>query len=223
MMSLEETFNAACEFSLITHPDPRCVVACCICTVLIRGIIRGEVTCEAHVNAIVKRSFTWVHSWIEYGAGKVYLKTDTHNRPLSLLGKHEFDKHTQAESLDELNLDDVSKMGYVYKALGAAILLLRLAIRRTETGSSTTDARLRLFEPLIQELIMEGGDADTNACVAGALLGAWVGYSALPSDWRDGIGNKTWLLGKTEGLCQVLGVSDRDSGYQGSKDPDTRT
>jgi ADP-ribosylglycohydrolase len=32
-----------------------------------------------------------------------------------------------------------------------------------------------LFEELIVNLIMEGGDADTNAAVAGAVLGAYLG------------------------------------------------
>ena len=32
---------------------------------------------------------------------------------------------------------------------------------------------------------MQGGDTDTNAAIAGALLGAVYGYSAIPLQWRD--------------------------------------
>ncbi|KAJ0135776.1 Thiol protease [Fusarium oxysporum f. sp. albedinis] len=46
---------------------------------------------------------------------------------------------------------------------------------------------------------MEGGDADTNACFAGALIGALLGYKVLPPHWRDGFRYGTWLMEKTEG------------------------
>jgi ADP-ribosylglycohydrolase len=212
-MSLEETFRTACKFSRLTHPDPRCIVACCICTALIRGILRGEITSENSVGMVIRRAFEWVKSWIKYGGGDE--KLGSHENIPMHLDKKEFYKHVGATSLQELHLDDPDEMGYVYKALGAAILLLRLVIRRVVLSLNT-------FEPLIQELIMEGGDADTNACIAGALVGCWVGYMAIPSKWRLGIQNRQWLLEKTAGLCQTLGVSKDPPEYKGSNDLDTR-
>jgi len=219
-MSLEETFSTACRLSRLTHPDPRCIVACCICTALIRGILRGEITGENQVSAIIRRAFEWVKSWIKYGEGDE--KHDLHKNIAVHLDKKEFDKHMEVNSLQDLHLDDLNKMGYVYKALGAAVLSLRLAIRRTQLSRTPTEDRLHVFESLIQELIMEGGDADTNACIAGALVGCWVGYAAIPPHWKDGIGNGKWLLEKTEGLCQILGVSKSLFEYKGCKDLDTR-
>ena len=35
---------------------------------------------------------------------------------------------------------------------------------------------------VLNELILAGGDADTNGAVAGALLGCRLGFSQLPSD-----------------------------------------
>lgn len=220
-MSLEETFRTACRFSRLTHPDPRCIVACCICTALIRGILRGEITGENQVSVIIRRAFEWVKSWIKCGEGDE--KPEPHKNVPMHLDKKEFDKHMEIGSLKDLHLDDPSKIGYVYKALGAAVLSLRLAIRGTQLTPTPTESRLHVFESLIQELIMEGGDADTNACIAGALVGCWVGHTAIPPHWRDGIGNRKWLLEKTEGLCQILGVSKSLwSEYKGSKDLDTR-
>ncbi|MCL5967242.1 MAG: ADP-ribosylglycohydrolase family protein [Firmicutes bacterium] len=37
----------------------------------------------------------------------------------------------------------------------------------------------------IEATVMQGADADTNACVAGALLGAIHGHTAIPASWRD--------------------------------------
>lgn len=48
-----------------------------------------------------------------------------------------------------------------------------------------------LFQPGFEEglvkVVNRGGDADTNAAVAGALLGARFGFSAIPQRWLDGL------------------------------------
>jgi hypothetical protein len=108
----------------------------------------------------------------------------------------------------------------VYKALGSGLLLLRQAMRRVaaaaSSGESSLAAKAALFEPLMTDLIMCAGDADTNACVAGALLGAYVGYSALPGHWRDGLRHGAWLTRKGEGVCRILGVVE--GGYKREED-----
>ena len=48
---------------------------------------------------------------------------------------------------------------------------------------------------LVVFLIMQGGDADTNGAVAGALLGCKLGSSALPPTWLKGLKHKGWLDG----------------------------
>ena len=42
----------------------------------------------------------------------------------------------------------------------------------------------RHFSFALEEAVRGGGDADTVACVAGSLLGAMWGLSAIPTDWR---------------------------------------
>lgn len=64
---------------------------------------------------------------------------------------------------------------------------------------------------------MHAGDADTNAVTAGAFLGAWAGYKALP--WKGGLRHDAWLLNKATSLCLTLGV--KDGHYDGKSDPDT--
>ena len=43
------------------------------------------------------------------------------------------------------------------------------------------------FEAGLLDVINRGGDADVNGAVAGALLGAFHGEDAIPSDWRHGV------------------------------------
>jgi len=80
---------------------------------------------------------------------------------------------------------------------------------RKISGSPALDplARETLFEELTVDLVMEGGDADTIAAAAGALLGAYLGYANLPSHWTLGLAHKEWLLGMTYRLPVALGVT----------------
>ena len=39
----------------------------------------------------------------------------------------------------------------------------------------------------ILKIVLSGGDADTNAAVAGAILGAEFGINQIPEEWKDGL------------------------------------
>ncbi|KAL2839014.1 ADP-ribosylglycohydrolase-domain-containing protein [Aspergillus pseudodeflectus] len=208
--SLEETFRIAREFSLVTHADPRCIVSCCLVTALIRGILREEVVIESHIDKLIEESLTWTESWI---SEQNSLESSDRYTPID---RDEFRKHAFAQSLEDLQLDDAMKMGYVYKTLGSSILLLRLGMRRSKSSNLPA-----LFEDLITDLIMQGGDADTNAAVAGSLLGTLVGYNKLPEKWRDGVMHGGWLLEKCDALASVTGIDPPSEPYNGTNDPGT--
>ena len=227
--SLEDTFRTAADVGRVTHVDPRCVVSCCLVSGLVRGLLRGDIVSEADVDAIIESAYSWVDGQEELrnpesdGLNKGQKETEKSDSASgdSVLVAEEYRKHCHAQTLKELELDDAQKIGYVFKCLGSAILTLRLAMRHEPgIGSSTAE----LFETLITNLIMEGGDADTNACVAGGLLGAWVGYSRLPPTWERGIRSREWLVRKAEALSLRVGIleSPRHRGEQGyAEDPDT--
>lgn len=80
----------------------------------------------------------------------------------------------QADDIAELELDSEHSMGYTLKTLAAGIWVL---------------VHAPSYQQGITSVILEGGDADTNAAVAGALLGAKFGLSAIPRHWTD---NLTW-------------------------------
>ncbi|KAL1957526.1 hypothetical protein VTO42DRAFT_5752 [Malbranchea cinnamomea] len=228
--TLEETFHIAAEFSTITHADPRCVVACCISTALIRGMLRGEVLNEEDLDLILEEAYKWADEWVRNGRGGAdYLDlNDGQFVDGDLLDRDEFDRHVRAKTFEDLQLDDFAKIGYVYKCLGSAVLALRFGMRQApQNASATATATKKLshaavFEQTITAITLEAGDADTNACVAGALLGCWIGYNSLPAHWRDGMMHLDWLVGKCDGLSCVLGVTQSPSEYRGSEDPDTR-
>ncbi|KAK2748266.1 hypothetical protein FQN57_000924 [Myotisia sp. PD_48] len=242
--TLDEIFQIATDLSIITHADPRCVVACCISCGLIRGMLRGEILTEEHVDTLLDKAYLWVNQWVKNGRpgsrrnDNDALNTNTmdvqseqapEQTETELLDREEFNSHIFATSFTDLQLDHATKIGYVYKCLGAAILSLRLAMRQAPHGDVSTNldnprvAKSAVFENIITQITYEAGDADTNACAAGALLGCWLGYDSLPAHWRDGMQYRDWLMQKCNGLIQIFENGDTHPtlGYRGSTDPDT--
>ncbi|DAA75228.1 TPA_exp: Uncharacterized protein A8136_1979 [Trichophyton benhamiae CBS 112371] len=208
--SLEKTFQIATDFSLITHADPRCILACCISTGLIRGILRGEILDEKGLDTLLEDAYTWVDSWVR----DVRLPKDDAQKETDsdiyepdareFLDREEFDQHAYAKTFSDLLLDASYKIG------------------TPGTGSPPPLTNSAIFENIITELTYEAGDADTNACAAGALLGSWLGYNSLPSHWRDGMDNNDWLMQKCNSLIQVIGAGDDGATpYDGKLDADT--
>lgn len=99
-------------------------------------------------------------------------------------------KHASSGTLDELRLDDPLVIGYTLKCLGAGLW----ALRKAE------------FQQAINELVLHGGDADTNGAVAGALLGCRLGFKRLPESWVDGLPYKSWLEAYVHKTLDMLGL-----------------
>eukprot|EP00931_Biecheleriopsis_adriatica_P122073 TRINITY_DN97092_c0_g1_i1.p1 TRINITY_DN97092_c0_g1~~TRINITY_DN97092_c0_g1_i1.p1 ORF type:complete len:250 (-),score=54.38 TRINITY_DN97092_c0_g1_i1:54-692(-) len=109
----------------------------------------------------------------------------------------------EASSMPEL-VDSAASMGYVNVCLGAAIHAVRAAF------SGSFASKEEAFCHAIHSLAMAGGDADTNAAVAGALLGCAVGKSALPQHWLQAFGrdadlpHRAWLEDIAECIARAM-------------------
>lgn len=211
--TLEETFEIAASYSVMTHVDPRCIICCAVGTALVRGLTLGEIRGEGGIDDVAKKALEW---WEKYREGQM---KDESRKDEPDLDRDEFWRHVRVDDYADLELGQGWKIGYVYKCFGAGVHALRLAFRTLASRPKTLHNEMSIFEPLITDLIMWGGDADTNACFAGALLGSFLGYKNLPTHWRDGLTHGEWLLQKSESLCAVVGVVDM--WYSGPDDKDT--
>lgn len=90
--------------------------------------------------------------------------------------------------IESLELDEPSSIGYTLKALGSALWCLFHA---------------NDFEEGLLRVVNEGGDADTNAAVACAMLGAKFGYTSIPQKYTDGLTRKSDLMCITNYLMQI--------------------
>jgi ADP-ribosylglycohydrolase len=60
------------------------------------------------------------------------------------------------------------------------------------------------FETGLLKVINKGGDADTNASVAGSLLGAKFGFGAIPEKYIEGLKYREVLEKKFEGFIALI-------------------
>ena len=67
-----------------------------------------------------------------------------------------------------------------------------------------TVAEGRAFEDGVRAVVALGGDTDTNAAVAGALLGAAHGAGALPHDWLDRLEDRAAIEDEAQALAAIL-------------------
>ena len=87
--------------------------------------------------------------------------------------------------IDDLGLQDDKSMGYTLKTMAAGLWAYWHA---------------KSFEEGLLAVVNAGGDADTNAAVACAILGAKFGFNAIPKEYVDGLRNKEKLEYIVQGL-----------------------
>lgn len=148
------TVKAASDACKVTHWDPRCVASSVAVSVAI-----------AHM----------IETGDSVGAVQVAIN---HAAPINA----EAANFINPESLSWLELSEGGKIGYTYKCMGAGFWALH-EYNRIETLGLGDDKTERCRH-ILMKVIGEGGDADTNGAVAGAMLGA---ASGIP--WGDDLVN----------------------------------
>ncbi|CAE6408639.1 unnamed protein product [Rhizoctonia solani] len=193
---VDRAMDTALQVAATTHPDPRCLVSCTIVTGLVAAMIRNEIHSLEEFDCIVQRGTDFVQNYRDHPSSPgAYIP-----EPLRQEQLDELRKHLYATKLEELELDSRQHIGYTFKCLGAATWALREALIAPESN------RTGLFERCITEITMQGGDADTNATVAGSLLGAYLSDTGLPEHWVQYLHHGTWLAEKMRCAGALLGL-----------------
>jgi ADP-ribosylglycohydrolase len=63
------------------------------------------------------------------------------------------------------------------------------------------------FRDAMLDIIFEGGDTDTNAAVAGGVLGAYKGYANLPIEYIEKMPHHDYLYDKSISFHNVCNIS----------------
>lgn len=186
----------AAMLSSITHADPRCITSCVIQSLIVGNLIYRGAKLPSHVDIILMESVKIACKYItedntvvfeemrHQPTPKAYLDTNFKNREDEL---SYWVQTAYTKNIGDLNLDEMVKIGYVFKCLACSIYTLQVI------KMALTESKVPSFKKVIIKIASECGDADTNCAVAGATLGAYLGYSKLPQEWINALPNKDWL------------------------------
>jgi ADP-ribosyl-[dinitrogen reductase] hydrolase len=165
--------DAAIADSLITHADPRCALACAALDAAIAAAISGAggsgAMLEAARRAVERGAARLREVWAGGGAEGEADRAHLVQAEAALAG-----------DLDAALRDDPDLYGeelHIDRTAGFVRVALRLAFWHAVHTPSWRDALI--------DVASRGGDADTNAAIAGALLGARDGAAAIPPAWIE--------------------------------------
>ena len=102
---------------------------------------------------------------------------------------NEYIQLSQCVDISSLDLQEEGSIGYTLKTLAAGLW----AYWHAET-----------FLDGLLAVIRAGGDADTNAAVACAILGAKFGFNAIPSEYVEGLIYRDQLDDVIQGMTEVI-------------------
>lgn len=178
----------------ITHADPRCIAACVIQSLCIHDLIycpkKSPVEILQAAVGLAKPYVIAADDPIIFGELRHQPTPASYHDPTFKSREEELSHWIETaftKNIDQLGLDEMVKIGFVLKCLGCSIYALQVI------NYAVNNKRRPDFKKFITLLASEGGDADTNCAVAGAMLGAYVGYLKLPQEWIRALPNREWL------------------------------
>lgn len=161
-------------FASVTHADPRSIASAVALSVAIALFLQGHKSPSAVMQHAQEIALVVLCEEMQKKA-PYYSKEDLAR--LTLEYSQGLKDHL-AGTWDSLQLAGRG-IGYTYKCIGAAFCALRRAVELKEQNDPEP------FRTVIQEVVEEGGDADTNAAAAGALLGAYLNLENIPDSWCE--------------------------------------
>ncbi len=163
---LDDLVAAAITESAITHADPRCMLACAAFDAAIASAITTD-NAAAMLPAAERG--------LRRGA-EVLRATWTDADELACLEQAVIDLEGDLAAAHEETPGVDRPAHHLHRTGGFVRVALRLAVWHLAHTPSWRDA--------LVDVASRGGDADTNAAIVGALLGARDGASAIPEAWR---------------------------------------
>lgn len=176
----QKIIDESIAISSLTHDDRRCTVSCAAYNVIASGLIQGFSAdeCVRRGEEAALRLEAGAKEPAVYGAIRQGRRTKLYE--MAKTGPK------QSEFKGECS-------GYVLETLTLAV-------------AAVLDKRK--LEDILVDVVMVGNDTDTNAAVAGGLLGARDGMEGLPQEWKRAVqfGEEFRQLGNE--LLQAQGMFD---------------
>jgi ADP-ribosylglycohydrolase len=172
--NINDAFINTKLLSLITRYDINCLLSCLVIVGIINKLLYTNEDVESVIiNArnealiFVKTNGVNQNGYCEIKDDRNIINDDFNKYCDQLIKKLiEQPSSDYSKILEQLELDHSVMLGYTYKCMASAIWALYCAYR--DNSYDIND----IFK-YIDRVVMEGGDADTNCTVVGAVLGAY--------------------------------------------------
>jgi ADP-ribosylglycohydrolase len=205
LKNIDDVITNAVDICSVTHASPYCVASSVFISVLIYNIINHTKDVEELILESYNNILDCVRKYcIDFNNSIQKIELDQDDEMKNTIDRNikEFYKPvTYEDVLVELqdsivmrDIDDIDlekNMGETFKPVKCACYALR--------NISKSD-----FTDTIVKILKKGGDADTNCAVAGAVIGAWLGYSKLPKKLLNEMPHRRFLYKKTKKFINNL-------------------
>jgi ADP-ribosylglycohydrolase len=181
---VREVVEAAVIESMITHADPRCLLACAAFDAAIHVALQDTNSAQTAENGPTENMVAPISEMLDTAREAAQVACNAILRPK---WTDATDREHLERALDEILSDldaarddnpRVYRPGlHLHDTAGFVRVAFRLAFWHLVHTPSWRDA--------VVDVASRGGDADTNAAIVGALLGARDGANAIPADWRE--------------------------------------
>lgn len=101
----------------------------------------------------------------------------------------------------DLGLDDPRSIGYTYKCLSTGTTALR---HTSHLLNNENISKNEIYARIISDVVLQGGDADTNAAVVGSIVGCCLGAQNIPGSWISQMPYVRWLDAWIEKLVDMM-------------------
>jgi ADP-ribosyl-[dinitrogen reductase] hydrolase len=170
---LEKIVEASLCDSLITHADPRCAIACAAFNAAIAcGVVTGPDTLH-----VARAQLESARAAIPIATARLRELYSDDRDDLALIDAAVEDLERDLELSASANPHVYDVDINLMRTAGFVRVAFRLAFWHLLHTASWRDA--------LVDIASRGGDSDTNAAIAGALLGSRDGVAAIPRDWID--------------------------------------
>lgn len=181
---LEKIVEASLADSLITHADPRCAIACATFNAAIARGVAGRKSSTSMTSTSTSTTTDIAGAQVDTARAAIPIAAA---RLRELWDDDRDDLAAVDAAVDAINADlDLAAAGHpdlhsgavdLQRTQGFVRVAFRLAFWHLVHTASWRDA--------LVDVASRGGDADTNAAIAGALLGARDGARAIPPAWLE--------------------------------------
>lgn len=172
----DEAYADSAGISAVTHDDYHCTIACAVYNAMVRALVDGQSPDDAVLAGKAEVQRAALLAGAEPTAGANIKMARAAEKVGAVL-----DAGTTLLKIRELAENgpwalNAAKM-LPYKASGYVLESLALA------AAALMDPRP--LEDVLVDVVRFGQDTDTNAAIAGGLLGARDGINAIPMRWRE--------------------------------------